>query len=337
MALQPSNLWYDIKEVISYNCLFNFIIGMRGGGKSFSFKEYAISDFLKTGKQFIYLRRYKTDLKKVSNFFDDIVKENKFPLEKFAVKGNVFYINNKIAGWAVPLTTALTEKSNSYPNVNKIGFDEFIIENSSYHYLKDEVTQFLSFYETVARNRNDVRVFFIANAVTVVNPYFIFFGIIVDKTRRFQRIKEDIIVDYYKNDTFTKMKRETRFGKIVAGTEYSDYAIDNEFVYDNHNFIEKKSGKLEYGFSIHYKKQTFGFWYNYDEGKIYASYDIDPYSTINYSLTSSDMKPNMLLITSSDRDYYLKALKKAYKYGYLYYESLKVKKYVFEILKLLGL
>ena len=35
-------------------------------------------------------------------------------------------------------------------------------------------------------------------------------------------------------------KKQTKFGRLVSGTEYSSYAIDNNFRLDNKNFIEKK-------------------------------------------------------------------------------------------------
>ena len=47
-------------------------------------------------------------------------------------------------------TTASILKSDAFPDVKLIIFDEFIIDNrGTYHYLKDEVTKFLDLYETV--------------------------------------------------------------------------------------------------------------------------------------------------------------------------------------------
>ena len=59
------------------------------------------------------------------------------------------------------LRTALTKKSSvSYHNVYDIYFDEFVIESKGHSlYAKSEVVQFFEFYETVARLRENVRVF----------------------------------------------------------------------------------------------------------------------------------------------------------------------------------
>lgn len=73
-------MWYNPHELLSHNCLFNFVVGNRGAGKTYGVaKKWAIKTFLKTGKQFIYLRRYKTELDDIPNFFADIIANNEFP------------------------------------------------------------------------------------------------------------------------------------------------------------------------------------------------------------------------------------------------------------------
>ena len=53
-------MWYDLSQLLSYNKILNFVIGQRGGGKSFNAKKWCVNDFIKNGKQFIWVRRYKT-------------------------------------------------------------------------------------------------------------------------------------------------------------------------------------------------------------------------------------------------------------------------------------
>ena len=57
-----TSIYYDISDTLTHNALYNFIIGERGCGKTYSSKKFAIRRFLKTGEQFIYLRRYKSEL-----------------------------------------------------------------------------------------------------------------------------------------------------------------------------------------------------------------------------------------------------------------------------------
>ena len=87
------NIYYSYNDIFSYNKLINFVVSNRGGGKTFGFKNWAIKDFLKNENQFVYLRRYKSELEKdnnIKNFFDDI--KYKFPEHEFEVKGGRFLI-----------------------------------------------------------------------------------------------------------------------------------------------------------------------------------------------------------------------------------------------------
>ena len=62
------------------------LIGNRGGGKTYGFKTWAIDDYLKTGKQFVWLRRYGTEVDEMrKTYFDDIAK--KYPAYNFSIKG----------------------------------------------------------------------------------------------------------------------------------------------------------------------------------------------------------------------------------------------------------
>ena len=127
------SVFYDGYKTLTYNALFNFIIGNRGSGKTYWAKRWAINDFIKKGEQFIYLRRYKTELRTIKNFFADISEE--FPGVDFTVKGNDLLIDGEKAGEAMALSTSKIMKSNSYPKVTKIIFDEFIIDKGVYSYL----------------------------------------------------------------------------------------------------------------------------------------------------------------------------------------------------------
>ena len=169
-------MYYNIDSALSYNALFTMIMGGRGIGKTYSAKKRAIKNFLAKGEQFVYLRRYKTELKKsVPTFFADVAKE--FPDHQFKATAKGLYIDEQLAGFCMTLSTQIVEKSTAYPGVTLIIFEEFLIDpSSSYHYLRNEVETFLEAYSTVARDR-DVRVVFLANNVSLYNPYLLYFGL----------------------------------------------------------------------------------------------------------------------------------------------------------------
>ena len=66
------NIYYDIGETLTHNCLFNFVCGNRSAGKTYGFKKWAISSWIKTGMQFGYIRRYETEINKgkLDKFFN---------------------------------------------------------------------------------------------------------------------------------------------------------------------------------------------------------------------------------------------------------------------------
>ena len=49
--------YWDISKTLSYNCLFNFIYGIRGAGKTYTGLQHYVKRYLRTGKRFMYLRR----------------------------------------------------------------------------------------------------------------------------------------------------------------------------------------------------------------------------------------------------------------------------------------
>ena len=327
-------MYYSADRLLTMNALFNFIISNRGGGKTYDFKKRGIKRFLKRGSQFIYLRRYKTELNTIDKFFNDIIANNEFPNHELKVKGKTFYCDGKVCGYAVTLSTALTMKSTAFPLVDLIGFDEFIIDKGAIHYLPNEVTAFLEMYETIARSRDNVRVIFMGNAISIVNPYFLYWNIQPNTNKRFNKYGH-IAVEIFKDETFIQEKKKTKFGQIIDGTPYGDYAMENEFINDNNDFIEKRSKNSKFQCCIFFNNRYIGFWYDFSEGKIYASERYDPDTSFMFSITTKDFKPNMLLINNAKKSYYLSNIINAFQKGYLYFENQQIKNLCYDIMRIL--
>ena len=322
--------YYSSDKLLTYGCLFNLIIGERGNGKTFEFKRLCIKDYIKKKEQFIWIRRYESELDDIDQFFKDINKL--FPDSKFMVKGHKFYCNDEIMGFYLPLSKGVTKKSNVYEKVTKIVFDEFLVAKSNYHYLKNEVMAFLDLYETIARLR-DVKVYLIANAISEINPYFIFFNIRLSGNR-FTKIKDDVILEVTDTKDYRQVKRKSRFGKLINGTGYDRYSIDNEFTNDNHSFIEQKSSKARIIFNLKYNNFMIGIWVDNENGKLYCSSKINPNIPI-YCIVTEDMQPNYLILKSTSN--YMKLLRNSYEYGFIYYENIKIKGVMNEIKRYLNI
>lgn len=261
------NPFYNYNNLFSRQALFNFIIGERGVGKTYGILKKVVKDFTKAlangdrnPPQFIYLRRYKTELKNFKSIFDPLIANKVIEEERLVVVGNKVLIDNQVAGYAFPVSTAATLKSSSFPFVNTIIFDEFIIDRGTYHYLTNEVDKFLECYETIARLR-DVKVFFLGNAVTIANPYFDFFNLSLPYDGEFKMFKDGLIcVNYIKNEVYRALKKETKFGRLIAETNYAAYAIDNQMLRDNSNFVVHKSGICTPILTLVISGKPYGLW-----------------------------------------------------------------------------
>lgn len=326
-------MFYDINKTLTYNALFNFIVSQRGLGKTFGFKEWSIRDFIRSGNQFMYVRRYKDELLDSDKFFANVAY--KFPDHDFSVDGHEFIIDHKVAGYALALSTSIIKKSTSYPDVNKIGFDEFIIDKSNYHYLADEVVKFLELYETVARLRDDVRVFFLSNAITQVNPYFMHFNIRLPRKGSTIWRKGDLLLEMPVDEDFSAAKKATRFGKLIAGSAYAAYAIDNQFLRDTDTFLEHKSEKSQYSFTFIYKSDKFGVWMDWSVGKYFVSRNVDPSCRMVYAMTLEDHSPNTMLLSRAQRAILIKPFIDNYRLGNVYCEDIKIKGVVYEVIKMI--
>lgn len=106
-------MWYDRGRLLSYNKLFNFVIGNRGGGKTYNAIKWCINDFKKNKKEFVWVRRYKTEFKDKDKFFNAIKDE--FPNDELTVKGWTAYLNGQPFGYFVPLSTSTSKKSVPHP------------------------------------------------------------------------------------------------------------------------------------------------------------------------------------------------------------------------------
>lgn len=323
-------MWYDKQQLMSRNKIMNFVLSNRGGGKTFHFTRWAIDDFKKTGSQCVWVRRYGTELDEMllNGKFFDAVREY-YPDDELKIEGNTGYINGEIAIHFIALSTSRQLKSNNYPLVNKIIFDEFIIDKGKVTYLKAEVEVFLDLYETVARTRDNVRAVLLANSITIVNPYFLFWDIKPKLGERFT-IKGQVCVELFTDSEFIAKKKQSRFGQLVDGTRYADYAIDNKWLLDTETFVQEKTPKAEFMLGMKYNGVMYGFWVDYDVGLIFVNRQYDPSSYALYCLTKDDHEANLLLIKSLSDNKRVQRIVYAFRQGLLRFADMQVKNQFYE-------
>lgn len=325
-------MWYDKAQLLSHNKIMNMVLSNRGGGKTFHFTRWGIDDFKKNGNQCVWVRRYQTEIDEMllNGKFFDAVREY-YPNDELKVEGNLGLVNGEVAFYFIALSTSRQLKSNNYPHVNKIVFDEFIIDKGRVTYLKAEVEVFLDLYETVARMRDNVRAVLLANSITIVNPYFLFWNIKPDTKKRFT-VQGQVCVELFTDADFIEQKKKTRFGQLVNNTRYGDYAIDNKWLLDKDTFIEEKTARSEFMLGMKYNGIMYGFWVDYQRGLIYANKQYDPSSYSLYCLTREDHEANLLLIKSLSESKRVQRIVFAFRNGLLRFSDMQVKNQVYEFI-----
>lgn len=327
-------MWYDKSMLLSHNKILNMVLSNRGGGKTFNMTRWAIDDYKKTGSQCAWVRRYQTEIDEMllNGKFFDAVREY-YPNDELKIDGNLGYINGEVAIYFIALSTSRQLKSNNYPFVNKIIFDEFIIDKGRITYLKNEVEVFLDLYETIARTRDNVRAVLLANSITIVNPYFLFFNVKPDTNKRFT-VSGQVCIELFTDADFVDAKKKSRFGQLVHGTRYGAYAIDNQWLLDNDTFIEPKTPKAEFMLSLKYNGIVYGFWIDYKVGLIFVNRQYDPSSYSQYCLQKDDHDPNLLLIKSLADCKPMQRIIYAFRYGLIRFEDMTVKDQFYEYIGL---
>lgn len=325
------NIYYNYDRLFSYNFLIAFVIGERGVGKSFNAKVAVLNKFLKTGEQFIYIRRYKTELDTaLATFWNDLQDNGYFEDYRLEVRKSKmlteFKCNGKICGYAVPLSTANILKSTAFPKVGTIVFDEFLLDNAgTYRYLKNEVTLLLDVIETTFRLK-DGKTILLGNALNVhASPYFAYWDLeLPDNGKEFRTFKDGaIVVNYIRNLEYREAKKKSRFGKLIDGTEYGKYAIENQVLRENNSFIAKRPNNSNFFGMVIINGNSIGIW-NGRDGYMYLSEKYDPNTVHKFALDYND-HTEQTIFTSIRENMYMHMCIRAYKQGWLKFESQKIK------------
>lgn len=174
--------YYDISNILETKAQYMILLGQRANGKSYQAKKTVLDDAFYNDRKFVYLRRYKADIKtkSVESYFEDM------PISKLtkgeyngiiAWNGSIYFsqLNDKgekVKGKEIGKYCSLNEyeryKSWSFVDYDWIVYEEFITDNV---YLTNEPTLLQQFVSTVARHRQ-ITVILVGNTLSRVCPYF---------------------------------------------------------------------------------------------------------------------------------------------------------------------
>ena len=188
-AKAEGSKFYSLTAIEKCQAIYNVIIGKRSNGKTYACLEKIIKEFISTGKQGAYLRRYREDFrgKRGDQLFAAHVANGvissltngewtsvkyyagRWYFSKFDPLLNKEVRDNDPFCFGFSLSEMEHDKSTSYPDITTIVYDEFITRS---YYLPDEFVLFMNVLSTIIRGRYDVTIYMLGNTVNKFCPYF---------------------------------------------------------------------------------------------------------------------------------------------------------------------
>ena len=174
--------YYNISNMLKTNADYMILLGQRSNGKSYQAKLTVLKNAYENNRKFIYLRRWKEDIKAkaVTAYFGDIdikkITNNNYD-SITAWNGTLYFcytnekneiVKDKEIGRYCALNEYERYKSWAFIDYDYILYEEFITDAV---YLPNEPRQLQQFVSTVARN-DKIKVILIGNTLSRICPYF---------------------------------------------------------------------------------------------------------------------------------------------------------------------
>lgn len=318
-----------------------FVSGNRSSGKTTGFLLIQLALYHKYGCQALLIYRYEYELASANEIYHDCLslypdygKEMK---TKAMAKG-MFYelqLDGEVFGYAVALSSVdnLRKYSPVFAKTYFAIFDEFQLESG--RYLSREVSKLQSLLVTVSRGgghtSRPMRIVYLSNAVTLMNPYFISFGIY----KRYQSETKFLrgngyIAEFNYNQKAAEAIQENRLLTPFIGSTYNNYATSAQYLGSDKVFVDKLRGRSKYMFTIEYDGIRFGVHEAYSDGFIYIDHKYNPDVKTVLAFRSEDHTQNTIML--GRYSYIWKTIRDAYNMGALRFDDLQTKNAVLDIL-----
>lgn len=257
MKLYLDNGYVNIRGIIDEGMTFNFVVGGRGTGKTYT----TLHELIEEGEPFIYLRRTQTQLDAVCNPelspFQPMNNDFGMDIRVYSMGKNCYCFRktakdeegNDVPGDLVAYGMALSTFSNirgfSAERVKYIMYDEFIPERHE-RPIKDECAAFLNCIETVNRNRElkgipPVKVLCLANSNDFASPLFVGLELVKKVERMIEKGKSvyknperGVGIYLLKDSPISRQKANTSLYKFTPDSEFTNMSLNNAFIdYDS--------------------------------------------------------------------------------------------------------
>lgn len=319
----------------------------RSAGKTTFFARTLVQRYLKSGKKFMLIYRYKYELDSVADkFFKDIQSLffSKYAMRSERKANGIFhelFIGPNVddeddeygesCGYAVALNSAdnIKKYSHFFSDVDSMMFDEFQSETNEY--APNEIKKLLSIHTSVARGQGKqaryVPLYMISNPVSIINPYYVELGISTRLRSDTKFLKgEGFVLEQGFNENASKAQKESAFNRAFASNAYVQYAAESVYLNDNSAFIEKPKGTGRYIATLAYMGKEYGVRTYEDEGVVYCDNRPDKDFFRRIAVTTEDHNVNYVMLKSNDL--FISVLRDYFIHGCFRFKDLKCKEVI---------
>ena len=314
----------------------------RTGGKTTYFGRLCINRFLDKGEKFALIYRYNYELDDVcdkfykdigSLFFPDHTMTNK---RRASGMFHELFLDDVSCGYAISLNGAdqIKKYSHLFSDVKRMIFDEFQSETN--HYCNNEVEKLQSVHTSIARGQGEqvryVPVYMLSNPVSIINPYYVAFGISSRLRDDTKFLKGDgFVLEQGFIDSASKAQKESAFNRAFGlDSKYNAYSTEAVYLNDNKSFIEKPQGASRYICTLRYGGSEFAIREYAEAGIMYCDDRPDATFSTKISVTTDDHGINYVMLKRND--FFLSNLRYLFERGCFRFKDLRCKEAVLSAL-----
>lgn len=246
MKIYDKSGYVNVRGVLEAGYPFNFLVGGRGTGKTYTTLKVAKED----GHRFMLMRRTQSQADLISKPEFSVFKPLNADLgwdvrvKSISKYNSMFYEldgeSERPIGYTCALSTLSNMRGFDASDITLLIYDEFIPEKHE-RLLKNEADALFNAYETMNRNRElkgiaPIQMVCLANANDITNPVFESLKLIriADKLQRghsdrWTDDKRGIQLIMLHRSPISKKKGDTVLYNLTDGSDFASMALDNDF------------------------------------------------------------------------------------------------------------
>lgn len=317
------------------------ITGNKSAGKTTSILLEGLKDWKENGREMLLIYREKNEITSANMLFEDVLEQYPEYGEKMTIKqcaAGLFcqlFLDDTPFGFAVTMFKfdKLKKYSPVFRNTYTALFDEIQLEDG--RYLKDEPSKLMGVLMAVARGggkqSRPMKLYLLGNTVSLMNPYFIYFGIYkrLKPNTHFMRGK-GWVAEFLLNESAQKAIENNPLFKAFKDDSYFQYSTESKYMYNTDEFIMKPSGKSKYLFTLIVDGSEYAIRDYFEQGKIAFTRDVDKQYKFRICISSQDHNENTILVRRNS--YLVEMVREAYEAGVLIFSDLGAKNAALDLL-----